>query len=86
MRGVAQLPPLETTTMRPHGIMKQMNEYANVLGELYRQTPKAVLAAVVVSLLSNGGDEFEQVSGRFLAEWHTLHDNGIVPQPPAKPK
>lgn len=60
------------------------NEYAEALGPLYDRIPKAVLAAVVVSLLSNGGDELEQVSTRLLSEWGTLYHNRIVPQPPVK--
>jgi hypothetical protein len=69
-------------TMSRHGITKLSNAYVEVLGDLYDKTPKAVLAAVVVSLLSNGGDEFEPVPERFLAEWGTLYANRIVPQKP----
>jgi hypothetical protein len=48
------------------------------------KTPKAVIAAVVVSLLSNGGDELAHVSTRFLREWRILHENHIVPQKPPR--
>lgn len=61
------------------------NEYQRELGPLYDAAPKAVFAAVVVSLLSCGGDDMAGVAEKFRKEWETLHDNGIVPQrAPAK--
>lgn len=62
--------------------IKLSNEYVAVLGPLFERTPKAVLGAVVVSLLSCGGDDLEQVRARLLNEWRVLHENGIVPQAP----
>jgi hypothetical protein len=52
------------------------------LGEVYASCPKAVLAAIAVSLLSNGGDELAHAKARLLEEWRILHANGIVPQAP----
>jgi hypothetical protein len=63
------------------GRFKLRNPYYNAF-DLLDKTPKAVIAAVVVSILSNGGEAFEQVAPRFLAEWRTLYDNGIVQQKP----
>jgi hypothetical protein len=67
--------------MSRHGITKLTNEYVEVLGDLYDKTPKAVLAAIAVSALTNGGDELDEAQARLLAEWGALHANGIVPQP-----
>ena len=61
------------------------NEYAQLLGRLYA-TPKAVLVAVVVSLLTTGGDQQNGVQSRFMAEWQDLYDNGIVRQKPRFPR
>jgi hypothetical protein len=62
---------------------KITNEYAQTLGDLYDKVPKAVLAAVVVSLMSCGGDNLEDDMPRqLLDEWQCLHECGIVPQRP----
>jgi hypothetical protein len=75
--------PGKEAVMKGGGSLR--NEYLDSCPMLDK-TPKAVIAAVVVSLLSSGGDEFDQVAWRFLSEWRTLHDNGIVPQrPPREP-
>jgi len=58
------------------------NEYASALGPLLDKTPKAVFAAVAVSLLTSGGDHWELLGKRFIDEWHTLYVNGVVPQRP----
>lgn len=60
------------------------NQYAAELGPLLDDCPKAVLAAVAVSLLSGGGDRLELVALQLAAEWSTLYENGIVPQKPRK--
>lgn len=57
------------------------NAYAEAIEpKLYARIPKAVLAAVAVSILSNGGDDLDGASARILEEWEILHANGIVPQ------
>lgn len=65
----------------PRG-MKTGNEYAEVLGRLYADIPKSVLAAIVVSWAMC--PQFEDVPAKVLDEWGVLHDNGIVPQKPPK--
>lgn len=72
--------------VRPSGVFKLTNEYSAVLGGLYASTPKAVFAALVVSLLihhETSGD-FEHVPAAMVGEWLILHQNGIVPQAPPK--
>lgn len=68
---------------------KKFNDYADVIDPaLYAATPKAVLAALVVSLMSDGGDRFDDsdfdVNAKIREEWGILHGNGIVPQRPPK--
>lgn len=65
---------------------KLENEYSLALGEVYEKAPKAVFAAVAVSMLTNGGDCFAAAEDRFITEWWTLYENGIVPQKPPFPK
>lgn len=65
----------------PRGL-KTGNEYAEALGRLYADTPKSVLAAIVVSWAMC--PQFEDVPAKVLDEWSVLHDNGIVPQKPPK--
>lgn len=68
---------------RPAGIFKKMNPYAEQLGErLYRDAPKAVLAAIAVSSLTLGGDYLDEAEKRVLSEWWILFDNAIVSQRP----
>lgn len=59
---------------------KLSNEYAALLGKLYTETPKAVFAALAISALTRG--ELDKAEQAILAEWLTLHENGIVPQAP----
>lgn len=63
---------------------KTSNEYAEQLGELFDECPKAVLAAIAVSALTCGGDNLKFAALQVAAEWATLHGNGIVPQRPGK--
>ncbi len=62
----------------------KLNEYAAQLGRLYDRTPKAVLAAIAVSMLTDGGDALDEAQERLLNEWSILHECGIVPQRPAR--
>ena len=75
--------------------MKLRNEYSRQIDPgLYERTPKAVFAAIAVSLLANMGDgrdnpdgvNFEDMGQAVLDEWQILHDNGIVPQSPPRSK
>ncbi len=64
--------------------MNISNEYAQQLGARYERIPKAVLAAIAVSVLTGGGDYLEEAESRLLTEWRVLFENGIVQQrPPA---
>jgi hypothetical protein len=59
------------------------NEYAENLGTaLFEAITKNVLAAIVVSIYSPGGEDMTQAKESILSEWHTLYMNGIVPQKP----
>jgi hypothetical protein len=65
--------------------MKIHNEYSTQLESgLYDRIPKAVLAAIAVSLTSVGGEELERAQKRIMWEWECLHMNGIVPQTPPR--
>jgi len=63
-----------------HGF-KTSNYYAQQLGPLFEECPKAVLAAIAVSALTCGGDWLEHAAGRVAQEWCILHANGIVQKP-----
>lgn len=75
---------------RPTGVFKRRNEYLDSLGGYYDTTPKAVLAAMLVSLAARcsdgGADDLSpaNVVPVVLAEWRALHGAGIVPQAPPK--
>jgi uncharacterized membrane protein len=56
------------------------NEYAEELGALFADVPKAVLAAIAVSALTLGGDYLDEAQQRLVTEWSALHTAGIVPQ------
>ena len=62
------------------------NTYADELGSLYNDAPKAVLAAIAVSFGTSGGDEIEKAQENVLREWWILFENGIVTQRPTMPK
>lgn len=64
--------------------LKTTNEYAQELYGIYDDIPKAVLAAIAVSFASCGGSDMEGVKHRIADEWCILHQNGVVPQAPAK--
>lgn len=63
--------------------MKTLNSYAREL-KLYGSMPKAVLAAIAVSLATCGGDRLDEANERVCAEWEILAQNGIVPQKPGR--
>ena len=65
--------------------MKITNEYVDSLGRLYSDTPKAVFAALCVSLLIRlDGEGRELHNDAILDEWLALYQNGIVPQKPPR--
>jgi len=66
-------------------INAKYNEYARALtADLFDTAPKAVIAAVAVSSLTNGGDHLAEARQRFLYEWDALWMAGIVPQEPPR--
>jgi hypothetical protein len=71
---------------RPNGVFKMTNDYMDALsGELYDKTPKAVFAALAVSLFANDrGIVFSDLDNAILEEWKVLYEQGIVPQKPIK--
>lgn len=64
--------------------MKQGNEYAAEVGDLYNVAPKAVWAAIAVSLATCGGDRLDEARALVLHEWRALHTAGVVKQEPPK--
>jgi len=69
--------------MSRYGVVKQENEYNQSLSrEVYDGCPKAVFAAIAVSLATTGGDYLEEAQERIISEWWALYDNGIVKQKP----
>lgn len=66
--------------------MKITNEYAMAFGRDYSKIPKSVFAAVAFSYATWAcGDEAktnDDAVARFMKEWRTLNDNGIIPQKP----
>ena len=71
-------------------MQRGMNEYAAQLDywEVLYKAPKNVLAAIVVSLTSQGGDLLGtpgfDPNKELIDEWQALHAAGIVPQRPPK--
>lgn len=62
-------------------INKLSNQYADVIpSDVYESTPKAVWAAIAVSLATCGGDRLDDAARSVIREWSILHENGIVPQ------
>ena len=62
------------------------NEYQAALGQTFESTPKAVLGAIVASLLSCGGERLEDAELALIKEWWILYRAGIVPQKPTRPE
>lgn len=60
---------------------KLLNEYvAAVPRKVYEDTPKAVWAAIAISLATCGGDRLDDAARAVIHEWSMLNQNGIVPQ------
>lgn len=62
---------------------KTSNDYAAALDQdLYADTPKAVFAAIAVSLIISLGapNDEREIAEWLVTEWDVLHQNGIVPQ------
>lgn len=65
-------------------LKNQLNEYAKALGPILDEAPKAVLAAIAVSALTQGGDRLPDAKKRLADEWLILFENGVVPQKPGR--
>lgn len=63
-------------------LKNKRNLYADQLGDIFDECPKAVLAAIAVSFATTGGDFLSEARERIAEEWHILHQAGIVPQAP----
>jgi hypothetical protein len=61
--------------------IKTSNEYARAVN-CYDEIPKAVWAAIAISVLTCGGDCLDEANERVMQEWLALHEAGIVPQKP----
>lgn len=62
-------------------INKTLNMYVEAIpAEVFEATPKAVWAAIAISLATGGGDRLDEAAQAIIAEWAILKDNGIVPQ------
>lgn len=60
---------------------KLLNEYVEAIPrEVYESTPKAVWAAIAISLATCGGDTLDDAARAVVHEWSILKLNGIVPQ------
>ena len=65
--------------------MATMNTYTELINDnFYRDTPKAVFAALAISYLINhqGADysKPEILEQMLVNEWHLLHQAGVIPQ------
>lgn len=67
-----------------YGVGKTDNEYSRLVINI--EAPKTVWMAIAASLANqvNGGSLDRGIApiDTLMAEWQTLHDNGIVPQRP----
>lgn len=63
---------------------KKINVYSGHLtSDFYSSCPKAVFAALAVSLMANHlATDVDFVEQSLLKEWNILYENGIVPQRP----
>ena len=50
------------------------------VADVYADIPKAVWAAIAISLATCGGDTLDDAARAVVHEWAILHTNGIVPQ------
>ncbi len=67
-------------------LKNKRNVYQASLGKTFDATPKAVLGAVVASLLSSGGERLQDTESGLQKEWWILYRAGIVPQKPPMPE
>ena len=58
------------------------NAYTQALGAIYDECPKAILAAVAVHMLTEGGMLLPDAPRQFAEAWLMLHTRGMVRQRP----
>jgi hypothetical protein len=61
------------------------NDYAAAFGDMFREIPKEVFAAVAVSLGMRAAGTYGSMPrgmAHFFAEWAWLHSEGVVIQAP----
>jgi hypothetical protein len=60
-------------------LKNKTNDYVTALGPAFDLMPKAVIAAVAVSLAAR----IDEADAAYIVlnEWRQLHANGLVPQP-----
>lgn len=74
-----------TANRQRQGTGKTLNDYVTGFDrDLYRDTPKAVWAAIAISALTNGGDHLGEAERRVVDEWRALHTARVIPQQPPK--
>ena len=72
------------TTKRRSGNIKIQNADSLALGQVYDETPKAVLAAIVCSAYRQLGFTDDELKSRIAYEWNALYEAEIVDNPPTK--
>ena len=64
------------------------NEYLRAVGvKLFHRMPKTVALTIAISYairVTGEEPEWSEVAGMLIEEWRTLHENGIIKQPPPK--
>lgn len=60
------------------------NAYADMLGELIDEAPKAVFAAIAVLALTDDGSQLSAARARVSLAWVVLFERGIVAQRPSR--
>ncbi len=75
---------MNTTPRRRSGGIKIPNQDSLALGRVFKDTPKAVLAAIVCSAYRQLGFKDEELKARIAYEWLALHHGEIVDNPPTK--
>jgi len=63
-------------------INKTLNQYVEAIPrDVFESTPKAVWAAIAISLATCGGSNLDDAARAVVREWSILNQNKIVPQP-----
>ena len=60
------------------------NDYQQLLGSVFDDTPKAVLAAIACSAYEQLGTHQDDLAARIAYEWKCLFNGGVVQNKPTK--